>query len=103
MDECNQSGVCCKLFAINLNEKEYFSGKFKTEFEEFGIVKDFLEAEMIGANILTRLEDGSCIYLKDKICSIHKTRPQVCRGFFCNSEKEQFKDMITQINLVKQK
>ncbi len=102
MDNCNQCGVCCKLFVINLNEEEYQSGRFQTEFEEFGLV-EFLEAELTGANILKRRKDGSCIYLKDTKCSIHQTRPQVCRGFLCNSKKEQFQDMIRQIKLVKKK
>ncbi len=101
MDECHQSGVCCKLFLINLNKEEYESGKYETELGKFGIV-EFEKAELTGQNILKRREDGSCIYLKDKSCSIHKTRPQVCRGFFCNSKKEQYQDMIRQINLVKE-
>ena len=52
--KCDQCGVCCKLFLINLTEKEYKSGKYKTQFEEFGLTKDFKEAEMCGANIITQ-------------------------------------------------
>ena len=80
--KCNQCGVCCKLFMINLTEEEYKSGRYKTMFEEFGIVEDFEEAEMTGANILTQNDDGSCIYLKEGKCSIHDERPKSCRNFF---------------------
>lgn len=100
MDKCNQSGVCCRLFLINLNEEEYLSDRFQTEFEEFGIM-EFSKAEITGANILKRRKDGSCIYLEDNKCSIHETRPQICRGFFCNSKKEEYKDMIRQVKVVK--
>lgn len=96
-NKCLQSGVCCTLFAINLSEEEYNSGKYKTEFEEFGLLKDFTKAELYGANIIKQNKDGSCSYLKNKKCSIHNTRPKVCRAFFCNSKEEQFKDMIKDV------
>ncbi len=81
--KCSQCGICCKLFVINLTEEEYKSRKYKTQFEEFGLTEDFKEAEFCGANIITQKQDGSCIYQKDNKCSIHKTRPEVCRKFFC--------------------
>lgn len=95
--ECNQCGVCCKLFVINLNEREYKSGKHKTVFEEFGRIDDFEEAELTGANLLAQKEDGSCIYLKEGKCSVHKNRPQSCRNFFCDSKDPWFKRMIDKI------
>ena len=96
--KCDQCGVCCKLFVINLTEKEYKSGKYKTQFEEFGLNKDFLEAEMTGANIITQKKDGSCYYLKKGKCSIHNNRPEACKAFFCKSKNPQFKGMIEKIN-----
>jgi len=45
MNKCSQCGVCCKIFVVPLNENEYKSGKYKTQFEEFGVVDDFREAE----------------------------------------------------------
>ena len=98
---CSQCGVCCKLFVINLSEEEYNSGNYKTQFEEFGLIKDFIEAEFSGANIITQKQDGSCIYQKDNKCSIHKTRPEVCRKFFCTDSN--FKSMIEKINEYKNK
>jgi len=68
-------------------------------FDEF--VHDFEEAEMVGANILKQKQDNSCIYLKDKKCSIHYSRPKSCRNFFCDSKDPQFKTMIEKINKFK--
>ena len=97
-DKCLRCGVCCELFMINLTEKEYKSGNYKTQFEMFGLVEDFDEAEMCGANIIEQKEDGSCFYLKEGKCSIHKTRPESCRKFFCTSKDKGFKTMIDKIN-----
>ena len=97
IDKCSQCGVCCCLFLVNLTEKEYRSGKYKTQFEEFGLMDDFHRAAACGANILKQKEDGNCIYLKANKCSIHKKRPQVCREFFCNSKLKKFRKMIGQI------
>ena len=99
--ECNQCGVCCKLFLINLTEKEYKSKSFKTQFEEFGLTENFQEAEMCGANIITQKQDGSCIYQKDNKCSIHNKRPEACKAFFCKSKNPQFKEMIEMIKTQK--
>jgi Fe-S-cluster containining protein len=96
--KCDQCGVCCKLFLINLTEEEYKSKNYKTQFEEFGLTKDFQEAEMCGANIITQKEDGSCIYQKNNKCSIHTKRPEACKAFFCDSKDPNFKEMIKQIN-----
>ena len=91
---CSQCGVCCKLFLINLTEEEYNSKRYKTQFEEFGLIKNFKQAEECGANIITQNNDGSCIYLKADACSIHKIRPEACREFFCTSKDERFRDML---------
>lgn len=95
---CFECGVCCKLFLINLNEEEYKSGKYKTQFEEFGLIDDFEEAELCGANIIKQKKSGSCIYLKNGKCSMHETRPSSCRSFFCVSKNKDFKAMIKMIN-----
>ena len=95
--KCSACGTCCKLFLINLSEEEYKSKKYRTQFEAFGLVNDFTEAEMCGANIIEQKEDGSCFYLKDGKCSIHDTRPKACREFFCTSKNKKFKDMIDEI------
>ena len=100
-DVCSQCGVCCRLFLINLNPEEYKSCRYKTQFEEFGLTSDFMEAEMCGANIITQKKDGSCFYLADGKCSIHSARPQSCRNFFCSSKDPEFKTMIEKIKCQK--
>jgi Fe-S-cluster containining protein len=99
-NDCSQCGLCCCLFLINLTEEEYLSGKYKTQLEEFGVIDSFKKVTACGANILKQKEDGSCIYLKDNRCSIHKTRPQACREFFCNSKQKRFQGMIKEIKRI---
>jgi len=86
---------------INLTEKEYKSGDYKTQFEEFGLMDDFQEAVMCGANIIEQKEDESCIYLEDGKCSIHDKRPESCRKFFCNSKEKDHQSMIERIKKAK--
>mgnify|MGYP003346442842 CR=1 FL=1 len=94
---CQQSGDCCRLFYINLNEEEYRSGRYQTMFQDLGQIDDFELAESAGATILAQNEDGSCIYLKNNLCSIHSIRPHVCRPFFCDSKEPRFQAMIADI------
>ena len=108
MMKCEQCGVCCKLFLINLTEEEYKSGKYGLVFDELGedgVTEDFDEAELCGANILAQKKDGSCVYLDSDSgkCSIHADRPKSCRNFFCSSDNPQFKHMIEKINSYKEK
>ena len=97
IDKCSQCGLCCRLFLVNLAEEEYQSGKYRTQFEEFGLIDDFQKAAACGANILKQKKDDNCIYLKGNKCSIHKIRPQVCREFFCTPKLKKFRKMIEQI------
>ena len=96
-EKCLECGLCCRLFLINLGEEEYRSGQYKTQLSEFGLIDDFRLASACGSNILKQEEDGSCFYLKEKKCSIHEIRPQVCRDFFCTSKLKKFRKMIKQI------
>jgi Fe-S-cluster containining protein len=99
-NDCSQCGLCCRLFLINLTEEEYKSGKYKTQLGEFGLVDAFAQATACGSNILKQKKDGSCIYLKKNKCSIHKTRPQSCREFFCSSKQKKFQGMIKEIEKI---
>jgi len=90
---CNQCGECCKLFFINLNEEEYNSREFRTIFDDLAVVEDYSIASDCGANFLAKKDDGSCIYLEDNSCSIHESRPQVCRSFFCDSTEDEYQTM----------
>lgn len=101
--KCEQCGVCCKLFLINLNEDEYYSGIYKTINSDFGPCISYDEVEKFGLNFLEQNKDGSCIYLKGKGCSIHSVRPQVCRDFFCTTKDPEYADMVKEINEYKHK
>lgn len=94
MKKCDQCGVCCTLFLINLSKKEYYTGLYKTELEKFGLIENFKLASECGANIIKQKKDGSCYYLKKNKCSIHKIRPNVCREFFCVTKSKKFKKMV---------
>jgi len=88
---------------VNINEEDYYSGKYKTIFADLNLNLPFAEAELVGANILAQHEDESCIYLKENKCSIHKDRPRVCRAFFCESKDPEFKEMVIKVNEYKRK
>lgn len=99
--KCEQCGVCCRLFYINLNEAEYRSGRYLTQFGKAGAGDDWREVVATGANLLATKPDGSCIYLNGNRCLIHAHRPQVCRQFFCQSKEARFKKMIRIIKQAK--
>jgi Fe-S-cluster containining protein len=99
---CIQCGICCRLFLINLNQKELLSGKFETQFKEYISDTNFDTIKKYGGNILKRNSDGSCNYLENNLCSIHKNRPQACRNFSCSSKLTKYKGMIALINKEKE-
>ena len=90
----NDCGLCCKLFYINLSKAEYESGKFRTIYANLDSIDDFDAAEDCGATLLEKKDDNSCIYLKENLCSIHDTRPAVCREFFCTTKEDKFQNMV---------
>ncbi len=93
-NSCNGCGLCCKLFYINLSEKEYRSGQYQTELGEHGEIESFKLAKESGANLLAKKGNGACVYLVDNQCSIHETRPGVCRDFFCTTKAKKFEGMV---------
>ena len=44
VQSCSQCGICCRLFLINLTQKEWMSGKYKTELKKIDL--DELEKRM---------------------------------------------------------
>jgi len=94
---CSQCGICCTLFFINLSQKEWRSGSYKTLVKASEVDDAFGYVEGYGGNILRQKKDGSCIYLKNNACSIHTRRPQSCRDFFCSSPSEKFRVMVSMI------
>jgi len=101
-NKCSQCGICCSLFYVNLDEDEYYSGKYITQFNKYGLIDSFDKASSCGANILKRKTNGECIYFKRNTCSIHTTRPKVCREFFCTSKLKKFKNMQEMIDKKRQ-
>lgn len=99
--KCERCGVCCRLFYINLNEAEYRSGRYLTQFGKAQAGDDWREVVTVGANLLATKPDGSCIYLEENRCGIHADRPQVCREFFCQSQETRFQKMIRKIKKAK--
>lgn len=100
---CSQCGICCRLFLINLTYKEWLSGRYKTQLKEFVLDMDFDTVQRYGGNILSQKKDGSCIYLGNNLCSIHKRRPQACKDFFCFPISNKFKGMISLIKKRREK
>ena len=96
--KCLQCGLCCRLFLINLSKAEYKSGKYQTMFGKSGMVENFSEARKYGLNLLAQNKNGSCVYLKNNLCSIHENRPSVCRKFFCQSKSLKFAGMRKMID-----
>jgi len=94
---CSQCGICCKLFFINLTQKEWESGVYGTQVKASGVDDAFSTVQGYGGNILRQKKDGSCIYLKNNACSIHTRRPQSCRDFYCTSPSEKFRGMVSMI------
>lgn len=94
---CFQCGICCRLFYINLNQKEWESGRYNTQVNKSDTDDDFATVQQYGGNILSQQKDGSCIYLKGNICSIHKKRPESCRDFLCSSKAKKYTAMIRMI------
>jgi len=94
---CSQCGICCKLFYINTTREEWMSGRYETVVQKSDTTDDFTLVERYGGNLLNQKKDGSCIYLKNNLCSIHEKRPQSCRNFFCTSKLKKYRDMIGMI------
>jgi putative endonuclease len=94
---CAQCGICCRLFFINLTQKEWESGKYETQVKASEVDDRFHVVQGYGGNILRQKKDGSCIYLKNNACSIHTRRPQSCRDFFCISTAKKFREMVSMI------
>jgi len=98
---CRSCGSCCRLFLINLTEKEFNSGAYLTGSDSLDHFDDFASIEEFGLNILKKNEDESCIYLKDNKCSVYENRPEVCRDFSCGSDRNEFSEMIEEIKSVR--
>jgi Fe-S-cluster containining protein len=97
VNSCKNCGACCTLFLVNLSRNEYASGRYQTQLQEHGVIKNFAHAQRCGAHLVAKNADDSCIYRVDNRCRIHAARPQVCRDFFCTSRAKKFAGMVKAI------
>lgn len=70
---CNGCTECCRGFdTVWLMPDEI--GRYRMEVEAHS-----------GRYMLARSADGDCVYLGDTGCTIHSTRPHVCRWYDCRT------------------
>jgi Fe-S-cluster containining protein len=86
--ECKQCGTCCRfeipVTILDLERIiEYLQVDYKTAFQ------DFLQKEKSGKTGIFKLskkQEGECIFLnKEKKCSIHEVKPNICRFYNCQA------------------
>ncbi len=88
---CNQCGNCCKEMDIPLTHKDVIrilETKPDFDLETFvtlhidkksNLDSILLYGEYQQMYLSNKLEDNSCLFLKDNICSIYNYRPNPCR------------------------
>jgi Fe-S-cluster containining protein len=91
-------GKCCEelLIEVSLRDaerepriKELGSPIWDTDIELFEHRRE------VGGYLLNSRENtGACVFfdLQTRLCTIHETRPLVCRLFNCDQEQERFRD-----------
>ena len=72
-EKCKLCGFCCKLYYIQLKEDE-LNGKYRIVYDK-----------NLGFTLAKKM-DGSCVYLKDKKCTIYHDRPKSCRNYICEND-----------------
>lgn len=80
--ECTLCGNCCQLpggsVAVSEVEIEKIADSLNMD------LKDFIQNYCISGTVSRKLkeqENGACIFLKDKRCTIYEIRPLQCRTF----------------------
>jgi len=77
--KCKQCGICCTKIAIYLSNSFWhypWLKKFAIKWYSFTYNFDFVWEEADLKIIVFK-----CNYLKNNKCSIHKTRPYICRNY----------------------
>lgn len=69
---CDGCTLCCHGDAVRLLAGDDL-GKYQTEPHPY----------MLEARMLTHKPNGDCLYLGDEGCTIHGTKPQMCREMDC--------------------
>jgi Fe-S-cluster containining protein len=79
--------MCCSQFSIEITAEEYASGQYNAEIVCLWTYKACQAAFQSCPSQryqLIKQRDKSCIYQKDKHCSIYNRRPRICRDFVCS-------------------
>jgi len=71
---CNGCTLCCQGDAIRLTEEDN-PADYLTETHPY----------ITGALMLAHKQNGDCIYLDEKGCSIHERAPSLCKSADCRS------------------
>jgi Fe-S-cluster containining protein len=87
---CGECTICCQWGGDELIRPELSS-------EEALLLKGEVVTRIEGTQVnsvtvLAMKENGDCIYLEDKGCTVYKDRPFICRIFDCRESYEGLKD-----------
>jgi len=96
---CWPCANCCTDVIIRVTAEDI--GRWKEEQRQDILL--CLEEITAGAVFMIRKKNGECIFLTEKGCTIHSTRPKVCRNFPADrTHAEKFecklKDSLTKVN-----
>lgn len=64
------SAECCSIVPIPIQKYNIFRRKIR---------KKIVDTMRLGGNIVLMTEDGSCVFLNDRTCSIYNNRPMTCK------------------------
>jgi len=78
--ECRKCGQCCKVFKLDVNNKEELQQKFRDHFG-FALKSSKIEAVFY----------GECEFLKDNQCTNYENRSDICKNYIC---KKFVKDKV---------
>jgi hypothetical protein len=74
---CWPCANCCTNVIIRIKAEEINRWKDENRYDILLCLEEITE----GAVFVIRKKNGECIFLTEKGCSIHSTRPEVCRKF----------------------
>ena len=99
---CRQCGHCCSHgsgFLVGEDAKEISKHLKITEEElkqKYLEEKELFNTKLLRPKLITKNKPyGKCIFLKDKICSIHKVKPFQCRIGNCSEDGEELSIWFT--------
>ena len=73
--ECSKCGACCRHLSFQIEDTD---GRWAEYYKAHGCT--VIKNKKI-ENMIMILVPNVCPHLKDNLCDIYETRPQVCRDF----------------------